>query len=264
MENRDKILIAILVISICALTCAIFISLSNSISYERIELVPNGTSIEIPTSQAKYLGEEYGIKMWNWSDGVLISFNSQEGDNANELGGALGFYAIKEIIGSCDSQNIDGYTVYKLSAGQLSDNVKMKDNDEIYCICLGNDTTHDNIIICCKNKDVVLHMVKSIQFKAVNSTLTANKVADSYSNSEQKTFPVYYDDGTLMGYYPPGAIVHPAPNDDSYIVNSDGSLSLYSRGNDYYNSLNDDFDDDFDDDYDDSYDWDEDYAMDFN
>ena len=75
MENRDKILIAILVISICALTCAIFISLSNSISYERIELVPNGTSIEIPTSQAKYLGEEYGIKMWNWSDGVLISFN---------------------------------------------------------------------------------------------------------------------------------------------------------------------------------------------
>ena len=74
-----------------------------------------------------------------------------------------------------------------------------------------------------------------------------------------------------MGYYPPGAIVHPAPNDDSYIVNSDGSLSLYSRGNDYYNSLNDDFDDDyddfdddFDDDYDDSDDWDEDYAMDFN
>ena len=50
MENRDKILIAILVIIICALTCAIFISLSNSISYERIELVPNGTSIEIPTS----------------------------------------------------------------------------------------------------------------------------------------------------------------------------------------------------------------------
>lgn len=128
----------------------------------------------MPTNQAQYIGDAEGVKFWNWSNGALITYNSQEGSNANELSGALGFYAIKELIKT------------------------------------GNSISHDN--------------------NAVNSS----------TNSPSKTFPVYADDGTLIGYFAPGSIVHPSPNDDSYIVNSDGSLSLYSRGNDYYDNSADD------------------------
>lgn len=64
---------------------AIFVTITNSVKYERIEIVPNGTSIEMPTNQAQYIGDTEGVKFWNWSNGALITYNSQEGSNANEL-----------------------------------------------------------------------------------------------------------------------------------------------------------------------------------
>ena len=89
-------------------------------------------------------------------------------------------------------------------------------------------------------------MAKSIQYKTGNSISHDNNTVNSSTNSPSKTFLVYADDGTLIGYFAPGSIVHPSPNDDSYIVNSDGSLSLYSRGNDYYDNSADDLDEDTD------------------
>lgn len=188
----------------------------------------------------QYIGDTEGVKFWNWSNGALITYNSQEGSNANELSGALGFYAIKELIKTGNSEKIDGYTVYKLDGSELSDSVKTNENGEFYCIHLVNDTTHDNIVICCKDKNIAIHMAKSIQYKTGNSISHDNNAVNSSTNSPSKTFPVYADDGTLIGYFAPGSIVHPSPNDDSYIVNSDGSLSLYSRGNDYYDNSSDD------------------------
>lgn len=52
----------------------------------------------MPTNQAQYIGDTEGVKFWNWSNGALITYNSQEGSNANELSGALGFYAIKNLL----------------------------------------------------------------------------------------------------------------------------------------------------------------------
>ena len=200
----------------------------------------------MPTNQAQYIGDTEGVKFQNWSNGALITYNSQEGSNANELSGALGFYAIKELIKTGNSEKIDGYTVYKLDGSELSDSVKTNENGEFYCIHLVNDTTHDNIVICCKDKNIAIHMAKSIQYKTGNSISHDNNAVNSSTNSPSKTFPVYADDGTLIGYFAPGSIVHPSPNDDSYIVNSDGSLSLYSRGNDYYDNSADDLDEDTD------------------
>lgn len=247
MEKKNIIIIGILIVIICILIGAIFVTLTNSVNYERIEIVPNGTSIEIPTNQAQYIGDTEGIKFWNWSNGALITYNSQEGSNTNELSGALGFYAIKELIKTGNSENIDGFTIYKLDGNKLSHNIKTNTNGEFYCIHLVNDTTHDNIIICCKDKNIAIHIAKSIQYKTVTFASTNDKTVNSTTSSPSKTFPVYADDGTLIGYFAPGSIVHPSPNDDSYIVNSDGSLSLYSRGNDYYdNSADDSLDEDTD------------------
>ena len=54
----------------------------------------------------------------------------------------------------------------------LFDIIKVNYNGKFYCIPLTNETTGDNILICCKDKDMAVHMAKSVQYKNVypNST----------------------------------------------------------------------------------------------
>ena len=211
METKKLIIIGVLAVIICILVGAIIGTLNlsnNSVDYERIEIVPNGTSIEIPTSQAKYLGDTEGVKFWNWTDGALVTYNSQEGSNAVELSGALGFYAVKELVRAGASENIDGFTVYTLDANQLTDSIKTNGNGEFYCVHLFNDTTHDNIVICCKDKDVLLHIAKSIQYKKSNNdTVEENNVNSVNLNSSglsqediDKARQEGYDSGYVDGY----------------------------------------------------------------
>ena len=49
----------------------------------------------------------------------------------------------------------------------IFDIIKVNYNGKFYCIPLANETTHDNIIICCKDKDIAIHMAKSVQCKNV-------------------------------------------------------------------------------------------------
>lgn len=222
METKNLIIIGILLVIICLLAGAIFGTLTNSVNYERIEIVPNGTSIEIPTNDVKYLGDKEGVKFWNWSNGVLITYNSQEGSNAVELSGALGFYAIKELVRSGNSENIEGFTVYQLNGQQLSNSNVSVNGDVFYCIHLVNETTHDNIIICCKDKDVALHMAKSIKYRISNSTgndATANTVS---SENSSNLIPITMDDGSVI-YCHTGEYID--KQDGKYRVNSDGSLT---------------------------------------
>ena len=179
METKYLIIMGILVLIICVLAGALYLVMTGSEGYERIEITSDGTTIEVPANQVKYLGDTDGVKYWNWSNGALVTYNSQEGNNAIELNGALGFYAIKELVRNGDSENIDGFTVYKLDADKLSDNVKTNGNGEFYCIHLTNETTHDNIVICCKDKDITLHMAKSVQYKAANTDNNTNNSEDS-------------------------------------------------------------------------------------
>ncbi len=225
METKNIIIIGILLVIICLLAGAIFGTLTNSVNYERIEIVPNGTSIEIPTNDAKYLGDKEGVKFWNWSNGALITYNSQEGSNAVELSGALGFYAIKELVRSGNSENIDGFTVYQLNGQQLSNSNVSVNGDVFYCIHLINETTHDNIVICCKDKDVALHMAKSIQYKISNATTndSDNSTATATSSGNSSNLiPVTMDDGSVI-YCHAGENID--KQDGTYRVNSDGSLT---------------------------------------
>lgn len=173
MENKNLIIIAILMIIVCILVGAIFGTLTKSVQYERIEIAPNGTSIDIPTNEAKYDGEinDTGAKMWTFKQGSLITYNSEEAINAKGLyglGGAMGFKAIYDIIIThfTKQENIDGYEVYTINGEELG----IEGRGEMYCIIVQNETTHDNIIITADNKDIALHMAQSIQFKVANTT----------------------------------------------------------------------------------------------
>ncbi len=185
MTNK-KIIIGI---TACMLIIAIAVILMNSVNYERIEITPNGTSIDVPVNQTDYLGEFEGIKIWNLDNGALITYNSHEGINTFQLTD-FSFNAINEVIKKGEMENIDGFTCYVLNADELLeihlfDIIKVNYNGKYYFIPLDNETTQDNIIIFSNDRDMALHMAKSVQYKNVypnatsdNSNLTIEKIAE--------------------------------------------------------------------------------------
>ena len=184
METLNLILIGIVAISISILIGTTIGIVTDTTEYERIEIVPNGTSIEIPDSQEASVGEE--VKFWNWSDGALITYNSLEDSNATEISSALGFYEIKELFKQGSSENINGTTVHTLDGAKLINHINVKGDGTYYCVYLINGTTKDNIIICCSDEDVLMHMVNSVQYKK-NSTVTEAEITDNVTVNETET-----------------------------------------------------------------------------
>ncbi len=185
MDNK-KIIIGIILLIIVA--SVIFIILT-SVNYERIEITPNGTTIEVPANQTKYDGEVESAKIWNWNNGILVTYNSHEDKNLIKIT-ELGFNALNDVIKNGEKQNISGFTGYVINADDLLeihifDIIKVNYNGKFYCIPLSNETTHDNILICCKDKDMAVHMAKSVQYKNVYPDNT--DLDDAISNVKNMT-----------------------------------------------------------------------------
>ena len=118
--------------------------------------------------------------------GSLTTFNSEEAVNARGLyglGGAIGIKAIEELILNHfeKKEEIDGYTVYTIDGAKLD----IPGRGEMYCVIVGNDTTHDNIIIITDNKDITLHMAKSIHYKNANTTTPSSNNENIVSTNNQ-------------------------------------------------------------------------------
>ena len=186
MDNKKIIIIAIILFIIIA--GVIFVILT-SIDYERIDITPNGTSIEVPANKTKYDGEVESAKIWNWNNGILVTYNNHEDENLIKVT-ELGFNTLKDVIKNGEKQNIDGFTCYVINADELLeihifDIIKVNYNGKFYCVPLSNETTHDNILICCNDRDMAVHMAKSVRYKNVypdNSNLD-----EAISNVENLT-----------------------------------------------------------------------------
>lgn len=168
MDNKKIIIIAIIILIIAA---GILFVVLTAVNYERIEITPNGTSIEVPANETKYNGKIESAKLWNWNNGVLITYNSYEDQSIIKVS-EMGFNAANKIIKNGEKQNIDGYECYVINAEDLIeihifDIIKVNYKGKFYCIPLSNETTHDNIIICSNNKDIAVHMAKSVKYKNV-------------------------------------------------------------------------------------------------
>lgn len=143
----------------------------SSVHYERIDITPNGTSIDVPANQTKYSGNVEGAKIWNWDNGILVTYNNLEDRNIIKVS-ELGFNTQKEVIKNGEKENIDGFTCYVINADELLeirifDIIKVNYNGKFYCIPLSNETSHDNLIICCNDKNMAVHMAKSVEYKKV-------------------------------------------------------------------------------------------------
>jgi hypothetical protein len=181
MDNKKIIIIGIIILIIIA-AGTIFIMLT-SVTYERIDITPNGTTLEVPANQTKYRGSVEGAKVWNWNKGILVTYNSHDEKNIIKVS-EYGFNSLNDLIKNGEYQNIDGYACYVINADELLqisifNIIKVNYNGKFYCIPLSNETTHDNIIICCKDRDVAVHMAKSVQYKNVfpNDTDLSNTIS---------------------------------------------------------------------------------------
>ena len=164
MDRKKIIIIGIIILIIAA---AIILVMLTSVNYERIEITPNGTSIEVPANQTKYKGDVESAKIWNWNNGILVTYNSHEDRNPVKVT-ELGFNALNDLIKNGERQDIDGYTCYVINADKLA-----------------NETSHDNLIICCNDKDMAVHMAKSVQYK--NVFPDNNKLDNTISKVENMT-----------------------------------------------------------------------------
>ena len=77
-------------------------------NYERIDITPNGTSIEVPANQMDFDGNVEGAKIWNWNNGILVTYNNHEDPNFLQVT-ELGFTALNEIIKSGELIKIKEY-----------------------------------------------------------------------------------------------------------------------------------------------------------
>ena len=161
-------MIIIGIILLIILAGAIFVILT-SVNYDRIDITPNGTTIEVPAEQTKYDGNFEGAKIWHWNNGILVTYNSHEDPNFIKVS-ELGFNTLNEVVKKGEKQTIDGFTCYVINADDLLE-IHIFDI-KFYCIPLINETTHDNILICCNNRDMAVHMAKSVEYKNIypNST----------------------------------------------------------------------------------------------
>ena len=180
MDNKKIIIIGIIVFIIAA---GIIFVMLTSVHYERIDITPNGTTIEVPANQTKSDGNVEGAKIWHWNNGILVTYNNHEDPNFIQVT-ELGFNALNEIIKNGEKQNISGITCYVINADELLeihifDIIKVNYNGKFYCIPLANETTHDNILICCNNRDMAVHMAKSVEYKNVypNDTDLLNTIS---------------------------------------------------------------------------------------
>ena len=179
MDNK-KIIIIIGIILLIIIAGVIIVMLT-SVQYEKIDITPNGTTIEVPANQTKYNGNVEGAKIWNWNNGILVTYNSHEDQSIIKVS-ELGFNTLNNLIKNGERQDIDGFTCH------IFDIIKVNYNGKFYCIPLSNETTHDNIIICCNDKNMAVHMAKSVQYKNVfpEKTDTLSTVKNMTGNLQSK------------------------------------------------------------------------------
>ena len=163
MENKKIMLLVVLILIICV-AAGVILTL-NTIQYERVEISPNGTSIEIPTDHKEYVGDVSGVNCWKWNYGILLSYDDSAVNNSINFSGiSIGFDMVEKLIKQNSKTNIDGYEVYMLDSNTLESIVKMNIGGKFYCIFL-DDANHDTVVVCCNDKDVAVHMAHSIDYK---------------------------------------------------------------------------------------------------
>ena len=234
MLEKKQIIIIILIAVIIALAGLVAFTLLNQTQYQTIQ-ISNGTTIDVPkTDDATWSDLGYGIKSYACESKhfVLTSYNSQE--NSNLVGG-LGFALARDMLlnGSTDVENYHGY--------QIKENTV--NDTHFYIVFVGNDTSHDNIIIGSADLNILKHVLDTIHFGKPGEAVQASLGITPTSKPVNHTNKTSSSDNAEFGGYDPVEYYYLLGLADGH---EEGYWNGYIDGSSYY---------DYYDYYDDYYDY---------
>lgn len=173
MEQKKIIIILALVavlIAICSLiTYALVI---NQTEYTTMTIAESGTTIEVPDDmKLKSTNGDSGITVLENDNTIIVLFNSKD----KGVGQIIGFSDIKNPIFGNEYQGDTTLKDPTVAGCHL--------NGECRAAYIGNNETHDNILIISKNKDIVTHILNSIKWSLDTADNNTDDSDDSGSNS---------------------------------------------------------------------------------
>ena len=154
MDFRRLLLVVLVVVVV--LSCSFFLlNYDDSVHYTRVGLT-NSSSIEVPVSDESTNSViNGGINILNdtKNDLLLMYFNSGDG---NQVAAVELEYIRNDFISHSVEETVNNQTVWH------------NQENDTYMAFIGNYVTHDNILISCKDPEILSHMMASAQYKYFN------------------------------------------------------------------------------------------------
>jgi len=181
MNSKHMIIIILSIIIILLCGGIVYTMFGQQTEYVTVNIIENGTSMEIPKDMT-LKSNNSGTVVYENENTIVITFNS-----INK--------GIPEIIAFANIKT-------PIFGNEYSGNVSLKDptvagcslKGECNAVFIGNNETHDNIIVISKNKNIVDHIVSSIKWKVTKEP--KEEVASSAETGPSAY--AYKADGTPM------------------------------------------------------------------
>ena len=177
MDLRRLMLVFLVIIVVLA-SSFFFLNYDETVHYTRVSLT-NTSSIEMPvTDQSTNTVINGGINLINDTqhDLTVMYFNSGDGNQV----AAVEFEFIRNDFATSSVQETLG-----------NQTIWHNEENGTYMAFIGNHVTHDNILIMCKDPEILEHMIASAQYlyfnQDTNSTETMTGENQSSVNSTNNT-----------------------------------------------------------------------------
>lgn len=165
-----RLLLVILVIVVVLTSSFFFLGYDETVKYKRVGLT-NSSSIEIPISDATTnTVVNGGINLLNDTkhDLSLFYFNSGEG---NQVAAVELEYIRNDFVENSAQENINGQTIWH------------NEENGTYMAFTGNYVTHDNILIICKDPEMLSHMIASARYQYFNEETNTTETIQGENES---------------------------------------------------------------------------------
>ena len=173
-----RLLLVLLVVAVVLASSFFLLNFDKTIHYNRVGLT-NTSSIEMPVSdQSTSAVIKNGIYLINDTqhDLTVMYFNSQEG---NQVAAVELEYIRNDFEANSVQETLGNQTVWH------------NEENGTYMAFIGNYITHDNILIICKDPEMLEHMISSAQYVYFNedSNSTETMTGDNQSSVNTTTNP---------------------------------------------------------------------------
>lgn len=176
MKKLNIVIILLIIVIIILAVGILFTSgtLQNTNNMKTIAL-SSTCSVDVIESDTNITLYADTVKLYNdTKNGIeIVSYNSQDSfdGNGNALGGAFAFAGIRDALTVGENlEIINGFSLYKCNG--------------YYSAKLVNNSTHDNIVIVCKDLELLKKIVSSVKFNnTTNNTNSSNSTAVSQNSN---------------------------------------------------------------------------------